>query len=367
MKNLLVIVFIGVLYQTKVLAQYPKVDIPGSQVRKITSTIVNQEYDLHIILPAGYTTSTKKYPVVYLMDSQWDFPLVRSIYGQQYYDGFIPELIIVGVTWGGTNPNPDSLRARDYTPTNDGRMIQGGGADKFLSFMKDELFPFVDTNYKADSTNRNLMGCSLGGLITLYTLFTHTDMFSGYAAASPAIGWDNEVIYKYEKSFFERQLYAKKRFSQRLYMTVGGAERGVPGFEKWADLLASRNYNAQKVYIQSKVLENTGHSGTKSETYSRGLQYIFEKPKLTLDAALMNKYVGFYQQAGGNKMEIKNEDGKLVLYFSLNNKYVLFAASETEFYATAEFLNIHFEFGVEKAVGFQLERYGGTQFIKKSN
>ena len=67
--------------------------------------------------------------------------------------------------------------------------------------MKNELFPFMETNYKVDSNNRTLMGCSLGGLITLYTLFTQPDMFSGYAAASPATGWDKEVLYKYEKKF----------------------------------------------------------------------------------------------------------------------------------------------------------------------
>src|SRR5438270_578199 len=65
--------------------QFPTVDLPGTQVRKITSAIVaGQEYELDISLPAGYNTN-KKYPVLYVMDSQWDFPLVRSIYGQQYY------------------------------------------------------------------------------------------------------------------------------------------------------------------------------------------------------------------------------------------------------------------------------------------
>src|SRR6187399_2403600 len=154
------IVLLMLAFTVNAYAQYPKVDIPGSEVRKITSSIVaGQEYELQILLPGGYKNSNKKYPVVYLMDSQWDFPLAKSIYGQQYFDGFIPEIIIVGITWGGTNPNADSLRVRDYTPTNDGRQKQGGGADKFLSFMRNELFPFIETNYKADNKNRTIMGC----------------------------------------------------------------------------------------------------------------------------------------------------------------------------------------------------------------
>ena len=72
-------------------AQSTEVTIPGSQIKTLTSKIVNgQEYVLQISLPSGYANSNKKYPVVYLLDSQWDFPLVTALYGQQYYDGFIP-------------------------------------------------------------------------------------------------------------------------------------------------------------------------------------------------------------------------------------------------------------------------------------
>jgi predicted alpha/beta superfamily hydrolase len=340
--------------------QYPMVTIPGSEVRKITSSIVDgQEYELQILLPAGYDTSTKKYPVVYLMDSQWDFPVVKSIYGQQYYDGFIPELIVVGVTWGGVHPNPDSLRARDYTPTGEARLPQSGGADKFLDFMKKELFPFVETNYKADADNRILMGCSLGGLFTMYTLFTHTDMFTGYAAASPAVAWDNEVLNRFEKNF------AAKKIAKpvRVYMTVGDVEMGRPVFEKFAANLVKANLH--NVQVRSKVLENTGHSGTKSETYSRGLQYIFERARLQLSAEMLNKYAGMYQSAKGEKVELKHEGNQLYLLAGPKIKLPLYANTTTHFYATHEFFNMHFKFADDKVAAFDLVLYGGTQTFNK--
>jgi pimeloyl-ACP methyl ester carboxylesterase len=239
-------------------------------------------------------------------------------------------------------------------------MIQSGGADKFLSFMKNELFPFIETNYKADATNRTLMGCSLGGLITLYALFTQPELFTGYAAASPAIGWDREVMYKYEKEF------AKKKLAHpvRVYMTIGDVERSRTAHEKFAANMTSKNYTS--VSLVSKVLENTGHSGTKSETYSRGLQYIFERPKLNLDTPILNKYVGMYESVNGNKIEVKNENGNLSLYFSATNKYVLFAASENDFYSLAEFFNLQFKINTDGVEGFQLNRYGSSQFIKKT-
>jgi len=342
--------------------QYPPVTIPGSEVRKITSSIVvGQEYELHILLPGGYKNSSKIYPVVYLMDSQWDFPLVKSIYGEHYYDGFIPEMIIVGVTWGGVNPNPDSLRARDYTPTNEARLPQSGGADKFLSFMKDELFPFMEKNYRADPGQRSIMGCSLGGLITLYAFLTHTDMFTGYAAASPAVGWDREVLYKYEKEFAQKKLSR----AVRVYMTIGDVERGRPGYEKMANFFIGKNYS--NVSIRSKVLENTGHSGTKGETFARGLQYIYEKPKFRLDDKTLNQLTGKYQFANGNTVELKNENNHLVIYFAPTFKYDLFAASETEFYSNSEFFNMKFKSSGGAIDGFDLLRYNNNQYLKRVN
>src|SRR3712207_4036075 len=84
----------------------PLVTIAGTQQLKFTSKIVSgQEYSLQVNLPSHYSDTTKRFPVVYLLDSQWDFPLVSGIYGGQYYDGFMPEVIIVGITWGGENPN----------------------------------------------------------------------------------------------------------------------------------------------------------------------------------------------------------------------------------------------------------------------
>jgi predicted alpha/beta superfamily hydrolase len=338
-------------------AQFPPVTIPGSEIRKITSSIVKgQEYELQILLPSGYKESNKKYPVVFLMDSQWDFPLVKSIYGQQYYDGFIPEVIIVGITWGGANPNPDSLRARDYTPTKENRLVQSGGAGKFLDFMKQELFPFLDSNFRVDNNQRILMGCSLGGLFTLYSMFTHTDMFTGYVAASPAVAWDNNVLYKFEKEF---SLHKTIR-PVRLYLTVGDVEKGNNAFKKISGFITNRHY--PNVYIRSKILENTGHSGTKSETYNRGLQFIFEKAALSLTNNILQLYTGSYTDADGNKVEIKSEKSQLVISSSQGERELLKYAGNNLFYSNAGFLNLIFS---QDGKTFQLNQFGKSSMYRR--
>lgn len=340
-------------------AQVKRVEIPGSELRTITSTIVyGQEYQLHIQVPSGYANSTKKYPVVYLMDSQWDFPLLTSLYGEQYYDGFIPELIIVGVTWGGVNPKPDSLRGRDYTPTNEKWMPQSGGAAAFLSFMKTELFPYIESNYRADRNDRTLVGCSLGGLFTLFALFTEPGLFQRYVASSPAFEWGNGAIYEYEKAYYSQKVTAPAR----LYMSMGGVEVNEPNFEKLVKYLTDRKYT--NIQMKTRVLENTGHSGTKGEGYARGLQYAFERPSLKLDAATLNRYAGDYQVANGPAITIKNENNQLVMYIG-REKHLLYASGETEFYSTSSYLFMHFKTENGKVSGFQIDQFSNSQFIAK--
>jgi len=358
MKNLIAIITAFFFLQ---IISAQEVTIPGTQLQRITSSIVGgQEYQLHIMLPGGYANSNKVYPVVYLMDSQWDFPLMAALYGQQYYDGFIPPMIIVGVTWGGIKPNPDSLRARDYTPTNVKGTPQSGGADKFLSFMKEELFPFVEKNYRVNKQDRTLVGCSLGGLFTMYALFTHPEMFQRYVAASPAFRWDNEVLYQYEKKYAAN----KSNPAAKLFMCIGGVETSVPDFQKLRSYLNERHYDS--LQIESRILENTGHSGTKGEGFARGLQFVFKKPSLQLNNSVLDKYIGKYELANGSIYEIKREGNQLFLYSSANDRFPLFAANEKEFYSTALFLNLQFKYDDNKNItAADVETFGGTISVKK--
>lgn len=360
MKNISLIA-LAIFLSATTIAQSTEVSIPGSQTKQFTSSIISgQEYVLQISLPANYATSNKKYPVVYLMDSQWDFPLVTALYGQQYYDGFVPEMIIVGITWGGDHPNPDSLRARDYTPTMEQRLPQSGGADKFLSVIKNEVFPIVRKNYRVDENDKTLMGCSLGGLFTLYTLFTRPEMFNRYVAASPAFTWDNNVLYKYEQQYHN----AKTHPVAKLFMCIGGVETSVPGFEKLTTFINNRHYT--NLEMESKILENTGHSGTKGIGYEKGLQFVFKRPSLEVPQNTLKQYTGIYKLSDGTVIKIRSDNGSLVASVD-NNEFKLFAASQTDFYLTSSFLKIHFISDQKGEVsGFQLDRYGSDDFAKKN-
>ena len=171
--------------------------------------------------------------------------------------------------------------------------------------IKHEIFPLIENNYRVDATDKTLVGCSLGGLFTMYTLFTHSDMFNRYVAASPAFMWDNNVLYQYEEQYHANT----SNPSAKLFMCVGGVETSVPDFEKLTSFLNNRHYS--NLQIESKVLENTGHSGTKGEGYEKGLQFVFKRHSLQLSSSILNQYNGTYKLNDGTMIEIKTENDML--------------------------------------------------------
>jgi hypothetical protein len=121
-------------------APYPEVHVPRSEIRQLHSSETGRDYELYIRLPDESEKYPKaKYPVLYLLDAQWDFKMMDSIYGSLKYDGFIPEVIIVGITYAGDKPDYETLRAKDFTPVYTGNVPGSGDAPKFLAFLKDKV------------------------------------------------------------------------------------------------------------------------------------------------------------------------------------------------------------------------------------
>ncbi len=233
------------------------------------STATGRAYDLYIRKPADYgKNADKKYPVLYLLDGQWDFKLLDSVIGGLVYDKWMPDIVVVGITYSGDHPDYDALRAMDYTPTPGDRKGSGDGP-KFLSFLKADLIPFVEQNYRADPTRRILGGHSLGGLFTLYAMFTDPSLFWGYLVGSPAIPWDNNFVVNQEEEYAKTH----KDLPVRLYLAVGGAEQLLtPGMTFVRTFLA---HDYKGLHWDGRVIEGERHSGVKPEFYNRGLRFMF--------------------------------------------------------------------------------------------
>lgn len=251
---------------------FPKVTIAGSQVRTMKSASTGRDYDLLIHLPSDYDkNSPKKYPVLYILDGQWDFKLTDSVLGGLVYDKFVPDIIMVGIAYSGENPDYDGLRAMDLTPTPLKRAPGSGDAPKFYKFLKSEVMPFIAMNYRADSSERYLQGSSLGGLFTLYAMFSDPSLFKGYVCASPAVTWDDNYLFRQEAEYASTH----KGLAVRLYVAVGDSEGLTNPVRDFMKTLQSRNYNGLK--LETRVVEGERHAGNKPEIYNRGMRFVFSE------------------------------------------------------------------------------------------
>ena len=77
-----------------------EVQIPGTVRHELLSRHTGRVYEISIGLPDGYGTAAR-YPVMYVLDGQWDFKLVMSVYGALCFDMFVPDAIVVGIAAGG--------------------------------------------------------------------------------------------------------------------------------------------------------------------------------------------------------------------------------------------------------------------------
>ena len=259
--------------QTSLADTFPVVTLPGTELRHLHSSATGRDYDIQVSLPADYARNPNvRYPVLYVLDGQWDFKLMLSVQGGLVYDRWTPQIIIVGITWSGANANYDSLRAMDLTPAATRRLPGSGAAPQFLTFIKDQLIPFVETTWRADPRRRVLMGSSFAGLFTLYALFTDPGLFAGYMAGSPSVTYASRAAFALESTYAA----SHREMPSRLYVAVGSVEDLAAPVQEFWGVLRGRNYAG--LQLETRVIEGERHSGNKPEAFNRGLRYILPGP-----------------------------------------------------------------------------------------
>lgn len=193
---------------------------PESVVQtKFHSDILNEEREVIIHLPRDYDKN-KKYPVMYVLDGSSQDKHIANKFDVLSTAEYAPETIIVGL------PNISGKgRQRDYTPPfmkmeldeDDNSMGEG---DKFLSFIENELVPFIEKEYSV-SEIRSLAGNSRGGLLVMYSLIYKPNLFHGRFCFSPVFWRDDNLIVK---KVAENLISNADLNPSFLYMSIGDQE-----------------------------------------------------------------------------------------------------------------------------------------------
>ena len=264
-------------------------DIRIGKKYSMHSRLLKEERPYWVYLPASYDEKDKRhgYPVLYLLDGDGHFQsasgVVQFMSGGVNGNCQIPEMIVVAI------PNTD--RMRDLSPTHtkigyrgqeDASLESSGGGDAFLKFMRDELFPHIDSRFHTLPA-RILVGHSLGGLLAIHALLEYPEMFQASLAIDPSLWWDDERLTQNA----EKKIGTLRKLPRALYITSANGprlkifnpdkmRRAIRKFVKTLDAARSAKFRLGFQYFDTE-----DHASVPLLSLYHGLLYIFDGFKQT--------------------------------------------------------------------------------------
>ncbi|MGI9517121.1 MAG: alpha/beta hydrolase-fold protein [Pirellulaceae bacterium] len=232
--------------------------------REIESEVLGETRRLIISKPEGYDNPENRFPVLFVLDGDSHFHHTTGLVEYMAGNDVMPQMLVVAIT------NTD--RTRDLTPAKDEEdpaFPGAGGADNFIKFLRDELVPFIDENYRTEPY-RILVGHSFGGLFAIHTLVHEPELFNAYIAISPSLQWDDQKLVGQAEAF----LHERPELACALYMTTGN-EGGqlTGGVLKLAGVL--REKCPAHFEWDQRIMEEETHGTVPYRSTRQGLDFVF--------------------------------------------------------------------------------------------
>jgi predicted alpha/beta superfamily hydrolase len=289
MKN--IILFLILIPLLSVAQQFKSNPIENGIRIKFNSRIMGEERTIWIRVPASYneaSSSTQTYPVIYVLDGKSAFFPVTGVVSfmseEDHVNYQIPEMIVVGVD--------TENRFRDLTPIKSTKQANGeesktpeqklmmsgsGGGEKFLNFMKEEVFTYIEKNYRTNPF-RIYVGHSLGGLTATYTFLKHPDLFNATISIDPSLWWEGA---KYVNEAPELLKTMPKDQIRKYYVSVIDSSSYGGSLQFHTNAIfnigkAMENVSSKKIQYKVDYIANTDHSSIPLLSWYNGLLFIFE-------------------------------------------------------------------------------------------
>lgn len=255
-------------------AETSNLELPRIQIIPIKDTKANRQYELYIKLPEGYSENNDtQYPVLYFTDGLWN---IEVLSGTAEY--VVEDAILVGISWekemkGGLKEH--SSRFRDYSiiessnPKKQAK-YQFGQASNHLNFISNDIFKYVESNYRTDSDNRSYFGYSMGGKLGAYILLAQPETFKNYIIGSPALLMDKSYIHELESI----TALNRKEIHANVFVSIGALEDKamIEQSKSLASYLKSRNHSRLSVHYE--VIESANHNKAFPMTAVRSMYWL---------------------------------------------------------------------------------------------
>jgi len=210
------------------------------------STALGNSRPVMVYLPPSYDENPlKTYPLFFMHDGQNVFDASTAFGGVEWQideamnalaqTAGIEEAIVVAPYNAGDD------RIYEYTAMPDPRYPMGGGADKYLDFLLNELKPAIVQAYRTTGASQRvgIAGSSLGGILTLHACWTRPESFDRCGVFSPSLWWNDEALLKSVTN------HTGARPDVKFYVDSGDSGSSNDGMEATArlrDALVAKGY-----------------------------------------------------------------------------------------------------------------------------
>lgn len=267
-------------------------EVADSTVWDVPDPVSGRAYQVFVALPPSYADQPqRRYPVLYVTDADYAFPIVRQIARRLNGEGpAVEEFILVGLSYAKGDGGMHSRR-RDYTPTPAGTKDAPAGdihgeSTAYIAYLRDGVVPFIASRYRTDEQRRLFLGHSYGGLLGAEILLSDPRLFNGYILGSPSLWYDKRYMLGREVAYSTRH----KDLPARVYMYIGEYEevrKGDPRYARTYNMvsdtkalesaLKSRHYPSLKMRVD--ILNNENHLTVAPRGFTQGLLYLLPDPR----------------------------------------------------------------------------------------
>ena len=232
---------------------------------EIESETIGHELHIWVRKPFGYDEGDgAHYPTVYVLDGGGVYPLIAGYSVYLEVGEEMPPSIIVGIGYPGIRFEDGNFRSTDYTVPSEERDYYGG-AEKFQTFLAEELIPLIESNYRSDGDRRIIFGQSLGGQFVLFTAQTRPELFWGHIASNPALHRNLEYFLTTTPEMSNSRLFvASGEFDAERYKVPAN-----DWIEHW------RNVADKPWQFEAIELEGHTHVSALPASFRLGMHWLF--------------------------------------------------------------------------------------------
>lgn len=246
-------------------------NVPYSE-ESVSLAGVGEPYVVRMFVPEGAAGADISFVVA--LDGDFEYQTMRNTIVELVNEGAIEPIGLVAVSYGdllevnGKRYNDLSI-ASDTNP--DGRF------DEVADFIEDTMIPAARSKFpqlSGDSAKICFAGHSLGGLDSLYLLFTRTQSFGAYLAMSPSVWFGPWMLLDIERSYFE----AGNTFpaDTKVFTSVGEAEPGVMtiGVDEFTKAITK---DFPSLWYKTTLIRGGDHMSNMPQAFEEGIRALYAR------------------------------------------------------------------------------------------